>query len=476
MHSSPYHYAQSKVLVVGGLILDSYWYGKCDRLSREAPVPVLVEKEKEQRAGGAANVALNLAGLGVQTYMCGVVGKDKAGRNLLDLLKKQRVNCDAVHVVPDRKTMVKLRIMSQNQQLLRMDSPNTATAARPELFESIKPLLEDIDVMIISDYYQIDSTPAIADLIKLARDKNIKVIIDPTSANSMHYRGASLLTPNLEEFENMVGPCGGDETILVERGLALIKKLGLDALLVTRGSQGMSLLRATCAPFHLSAEKKEIYDVTGAGDTVIATIAAMLSIDQDLDEAVRLANFAAGLTVSRLGAVAVDVAMLGNYGTKNAEMIRGIVNEKQLSVELKNARDRDERIVMTNGCFDIVHAGHVVSIEQAAALGDCLVVAVNSDDSVRRLKGNDRPVNTLQQRMSLLAALKHVDWVISFSEDTPAKLIHLIKPDVLAKGGDYVRADLSDGDIVEEYGGRVQILDKVPMISTSAIIDKVRKA
>ena len=333
--------------------------------------------------------------------------------------------------------------------------------------------LKKRDVLVLSDY----AKGAMADpapLIALARARGIPVLVDPKGSDFGRYRGATLLTPNLQELEAVVGPCAS-EAELVARGGQLMADLDLDALLVTRGEHGMTLLRPGQEELHLPARAREVFDVTGAGDTVIAVLAAVLAAGTSLAGAAALANIAAGIVVGKLGTAVVSAPELRRAIQQDQGSGRGVMSLEQLQVAVADARSQGERVVFTNGCFDIIHAGHVAYLEQAKQLGERLVVAVNSDDSVRRLKGKGRPINPADRRMAVLAGLEAVDWVVCFEEDTPRQLLQALEPDVLVKGGDYRDKEGVVGwEIVEAYGGQVQVLDFVDEVSTSAIVSRIR--
>jgi D-beta-D-heptose 7-phosphate kinase/D-beta-D-heptose 1-phosphate adenosyltransferase len=324
----------------------------------------------------------------------------------------------------------------------------------------------------LSDYAK-GSLANINEYIQIANQAGKKVLVDPKGNDFRRYCDATVLTPNLKEFEAVVGACASlDE--LVDKSEKLCESLSLDTLLVTRGEQGMSLISREFNPVHLSAEAHEVFDVTGAGDTVIATLAAALASGHELVHATALANRAAGLAVAKLGAVAISTREL-NYAVINANRVdSGVVDESHLKSVLEDLRAENKKIIMTNGCFDILHAGHVSYLEQAKKLGDCLIVAVNDDDSVKRLKGEDRPVNPLADRLAVLAAMKAVDWVVSFTEDTPERIISEILPDVLVKGGDYMSDEIAGAESVKKNGGEVHIIPLYEGCSTSGIIKNLR--
>lgn len=467
-------FKQAKVLVLGDVMLDRYWFGATNRISPEAPVPVVQVKNSEDRAGGAANVAMNIASLGVPVCLQGLVGKDEAGKTLVTLLEKQHIACDFVEL-DTHPTITKLRILSRHQQLLRLDfEENFNDVNAPLLIEKLKVTLSQYKALILSDYGK-GTLQEIQAMINIAKDLNIPVLIDPKGIDFEKYRGATLLTPNLAEFEAVVGYCPSEE-ILYQKGLELIKHYDLSALLVTRSEKGMTLIRPQHEPFHLPTEAKEVFDVTGAGDTVISVLATALADGRTLEEACYLANVAAGIVVGKIGTSTVTPVELENAIHQRQHDGFGIVDEKELQQYVQSAKQRREKIVMTNGCFDILHPGHVSYLENARKLGDRLIVAVNSDDSVRRLKGESRPINQLEGRMVVLAGLAAVDWVVAFNEDTPERLISEILPDVLVKGGDYQVFQIAGHQAVIANGGEVKVLNFENGYSTSNVIKKILKA
>lgn len=464
---------EAHVLVAGDIMLDRYWHGSTSRISPEAPVPVVHVGQIEDRPGGAGNVALNIAALGAPASMVGVTGQDEAAGVLETRLGAAGVSCRFQHV-PELPTITKLRIISRHQQLIRLDFE--------EGFEDIDVVdftakfsenLDTAKVVILSDYGK-GALRNHAELIQLARAKGCAVLVDPKGTDFSIYRGATLITPNLHEFEAVVGHCK-DENDLVEKGQKLREELELDALLVTRGEHGMTLIRPGKPELHLPARAREVFDVTGAGDTVIAVLGAALAAGEDLPHAVALANLAASIVVAQLGTAAISGPELRRAIQREHGAERGVVSEDQLEFAVNDAREDGERIVFTNGCFDIIHAGHVGYLEEARSHGDRLIVAVNSDESVTRLKGPGRPVNSVDRRMAVLAGLEAVDWVVSFSDDTPERLLERIRPEVLVKGGDYKSVDEVVGaPIVQGYGGEVQVLGEIEGCSTTAIVEQIR--
>ncbi|KMJ44512.1 bifunctional D-glycero-beta-D-manno-heptose-7-phosphate kinase/D-glycero-beta-D-manno-heptose 1-phosphate adenylyltransferase HldE [Xenorhabdus khoisanae] len=461
------------VLVVGDVMLDRYWYGPTSRISPEAPVPVVKVETIEERPGGAANVAMNIASLGANSRLVGLTGVDDAARALNEKLSSVKVQCDFVPV-PTHPTITKLRVLSRNQQLLRLDFEEgfQNVDAQPML-EKIRQSLPHIGALVLSDYAK-GALNQVQAMIKLANEADVPVLIDPKGSDFERYRGATLLTPNMSEFEAVVGHCKDDDD-LVQKGTQLVQDLELKALLITRSERGMSLLRVGQPPLHLPTQAQEVFDVTGAGDTVIGVLATALAAGKPLNEACYLANAAAGVVVGKLGTSTVSPVELENAVRGRAETGFGIMSEAQLKEVVAQARQRGERIVMTNGCFDILHAGHVSYLSNARKLGDRLIVAVNSDASTKRLKGETRPVNPLEQRMIVLSALESVDWVVEFEEDTPQRLIAGILPDILVKGGDYKPEEIAGSEEVWAAGGEVKVLNFEDGISTTNIIKTIKR-
>ena len=465
----------ARIMVVGDVMLDRYWTGSATRISPEAPVPVVRIAGAEDRAGGAANVAANAVAVGAAATLVGLIGDDADGERL-------RECCEAIGIETRlqraaERTTVKLRVLAQHHQLLRLDFETIPVVERLAVTPGLAALLPQMGAVVLSDYAK-GALLNPGSWIDLARRHRKPVVVDPKSRDFARYAGADLVTPNSAEFEAVVGHCDSDAE-LATRGRALCRAHGLGAVLVTRGERGMSLVRADGEPLHLGAQARDVFDVTGAGDTVCAVVASALAAGSDLATATMLANAAAGLVVGKLGtAVVSNAELMAAVGTAPGDdaAAPAMLDEAQLLQQVAAARARGLRVVMTNGCFDILHAGHVRYLEQAAALGDRLLVAVNSDASVRRLKGPTRPVNDLRQRLEVLAGLRVVDWVVPFEEDTPQRLIAAVGPDVLVKGGDYRIADIAGGDDVLRRGGKVLTLPYHDGLSTTRIIDAARKA
>ncbi|MDO9955633.1 bifunctional D-glycero-beta-D-manno-heptose-7-phosphate kinase/D-glycero-beta-D-manno-heptose 1-phosphate adenylyltransferase HldE [Glaesserella parasuis] len=471
MQYSP-QFNNAKVLVLGDVMLDRYWFGSTNRISPEAPVPVVKVQENEDRAGGAANVAMNIASLNVPVTLHGLVGNDDAGRALDKLLSEHRIQNQCV-AVDSHPTITKLRILSRHQQLLRLDfEEGFHNLDCQALLAKLAAEITAYGALILSDYGK-GTLDTVQQMIQIARQANVPVLIDPKGTDFERYRGATLLTPNMSEFEAVAGHCR-DEDEIVTKGLKMIADFDLSALLITRSEKGMTLLRPNQDPFHLPTQAKEVYDVTGAGDTVISVLATAIADGRPLEEACYLANAAAGVVVGKLGTSTVSPSELEQAIHQRAETGFGVVSEDELKTIVKQSKTRGEKIVMTNGCFDILHPGHISYLENARKLGDRLIVAVNTDESVKRLKGESRPINDLDARMAVLAGLASVDWVVPFGEDTPQRLIGEILPDLLVKGGDYKPEEIAGSQEVWANGGEVRVLNFENGCSTTNVIKKIR--
>lgn len=475
------NFQTARILIVGDVMLDRYWHGKTQRISPEAPVPVVTVEHCEDRPGGAANVALNVAHLGAQVHLIGITGKDDAAFSLQQQLTNAKVHC---HFYQDENihTITKLRAIAQHQQLIRLDFEkdfSLAVNAQSSLMHIIEKQLTDIDLLVLSDYAK-GTLNQVQQLIQLATGKNIPVIVDPKGADFDRYRNATLITPNLKEFETIVGPCKTEADIIC-KGQRLLEEKNWEALLITRSEQGMTLLQRNKKlqknepPVHFRAQAKEVFDVTGAGDTVIATLATCLATGIDFTEATQLANIAAGIVVSKLGTASVSAKELSQALDAQSPAHHSILTEEQLLQRIQEARAKGETLVMTNGCFDLLHPGHISYLETAKKLGDRLIIAVNNDASVKKLKGPSRPINPLHHRMTLLAALACVDWVVSFSEETPKRLIEAVLPDILVKGGDYEIEQIAGAEAVLKNHGQVKIIPFLDGHSSTGLIEKIKK-
>ncbi len=466
-------FSSVRVLVVGDLMLDRYWHGATSRISPEAPVPVVHVQQNEQRAGGAGNVALNIAALGAKATLMGYCGKDEAAGALADILKAAGVLC-VFEALDNFATITKLRIMSRHQQLIRLDfEDGFHDLSSEQLLHHYDAELAHAQAIVLSDYGK-GTLNAVQDFIELARRLNKIVLVDPKGHDYRRYQNATIITPNLSEFEAVVGACH-DQQQLIEKGMNLLNELSLKALLITRGEHGMTLLSHDAPPLHLPTHAREVFDVTGAGDTVISVLAAALAAKKSLADATTLANVAAGIVVGKLGTATVNTEELHDAMCAPRAPQRGVSALAEVLKAAAQARASGEKIVLTNGCFDILHPGHIRYLQQAKELGNRLIVLVNSDASVQRLKGPTRPVNNLEYRMEMLAALECVDWVVPFEEDTPLLPIEQILPDILVKGGDYTEISSIVGSAtVLQNGGEVKILPFVDGHSTTRIIQNIK--
>jgi len=469
-------FSDAKVLVIGDVMLDRFWRGAATRISPEAPVPVVKVTGVDDRPGGAGNVAINLAALGVETTLSGLVGDDEHAKQLRSAVEEKGVRWSVMPCPAD--TIVKLRVLSRNQQLIRMDFEVPLDDYADESFlQYASNLIAEHDVVLLSDYAK-GTLTNIEALISACRVLNTPVLVDPKGADFSRYAGATLITPNLSEFEAVVGACHQDDTVISARARDLCEQHGFEAVLVTRSERGMTLQSKEGEPLHLPALAREVFDVTGAGDTVISAMAAGLASQDSLENSTRLANVAAGLVVGKVGTATVtreelQGALLQSEGDVPDLPAFGVVTEQEAVAAVARLKAEGQRVVMTNGCFDLLHPGHVTYLRQAAALADALIVAVNDDASVTRLKGPERPINGIDSRMSVLAGLRSVSYVLPFSEDTPARLIEAISPDVLVKGGDYAIDEIAGHEHVLESGGEVIILEFVEGFSTTATIKRI---
>lgn len=469
-------FSDAKVLVIGDVMLDRFWHGAATRISPEAPVPVVKVAGVDDRPGGAGNVAINLAALGVETTLSGLVGDDEHAKQLRSAVEAKGVRWSVMPCPAD--TIVKLRVLSRNQQLIRMDFEAPLNDYADESFlQYASNLIAEHDVVLLSDYAK-GTLTNIEALISACRVLKTPVLVDPKGADFSRYAGATLITPNLSEFEAVVGACHQDDTVISARARDLCEQHGFEAVLVTRSERGMTLQSKEGEPLHLPALAREVFDVTGAGDTVISAMAAGLASQDSLENSTRLANVAAGLVVGKVGTATVTREELQGALLQSEVDVQdlpafGVVTEQEAVAAVARLKAEGQRVVMTNGCFDLLHPGHVTYLSQAAALADVLIVAVNEDASVTRLKGSDRPINGIDSRMSVLAGLRSVSYVVPFSEDTPARLIEAISPDVLVKGGDYAINEIAGHEHVLESGGEVIILEFVEGFSTTATIKRI---
>lgn len=467
------------VLCIGDVMLDQYVYGNVDRVSPEAPIPVLNVGRRTHAIGGAGNVACNIAALGAVAHLVSVVGDDMSAGQVREHL----AGLDGVEpqllVDAERPTTVKTRFIAGSQQLLRADDESTGNLSQKLLESVVETAIAGLGpsapgAMILSDYGKgVLTDEVIRQLIAASRAAGVPVIVDPKGTDYAKYSGADILTPNRRELSDATRMATGGTEEIVAAAQHLVESCGVRQILVTRGGEGMSLVSAEAAPVHLPALAREIFDVSGAGDTVVAVLATGLAAGMTVAEAAQLANVAAGLVVAKVGTAVVRNAELADAVDAAASVSDKIVDQKRLAEQVAQWRSRGLTIGFTNGCFDLVHPGHISLLEQAKAESDRLIVGLNSDASVTRLKGEGRPVQDAAARGRVLASVAAVDAVVVFDEDTPVELINQIRPDVLVKGADYEIDAVVGGDIVGAYGGRVVLADLVDGFSTTATIERL---
>jgi len=473
----PDRFTELNVWVVGDLMIDEYVSGAVERISPEAPVPVVRAQGSEHRLGGAANVARQIATLGARVSVAGICGQDAAGERLLTLCARAGIDTRAVLRLPGRHTTRKMRVLSHSQQLLRLD------------WEDVQPCTTDVsarllahltagdppDAIILSDYAKGVLTPeTIAGVLRLRGA--VPVVVDPKHRDFGRYRGATTVTPNLHELEVAAG-CAldvEDKAGVAAAARALMRSAGLESMVVTLGNHGMLVVPAHGAEIAVPAMRHDVYDVTGAGDTAIAVLTLALGANAPVVQAAQLANAAAGVSVTQVGAVAVSAASIRDALAAHPD--GKLLSRQELAARAATWRTEGKRIVLTNGCFDLLHAGHLALLSQAAKQGDVLVLAINSDASVRRLKGSERPLVPQAERAALLAALTFVDAVTIFEEDTPLAVLETVRPHVLVKGGDYQPSEVVGRELVEAAGGRVVIVPLMPERSTSSLVARIRGA
>jgi D-beta-D-heptose 7-phosphate kinase / D-beta-D-heptose 1-phosphate adenosyltransferase len=468
-------FAGLNVWVVGDLMLDEYVTGAVERISPEAPVPVVRAQTTEHRLGGAANVARQVAALGAHVSVAGVTGEDEPGEKLLRLCSACGIDTRAVLRLAGRQTTRKLRVLGHSQQLLRLDWEDVGACAPQVGVQLLTKLSERAapDAIILSDYAKGVLTPET--LAGIARLRGAApVVVDPKHADFSRYRGATAVTPNLRELEAAAGRTldPDDAPAITAAARALLQSAGLRSMVVTLGSRGMLVVAGQEPESAVAAIRREVYDVTGAGDTAIAVLSLALAARAPLLQAAQLANAAAGVAVCQVGAVAVSAGAIRDALAARPDS--KLLARAELASRAAAWRLAGKRIVFSNGCFDLLHAGHLALLGHAAKLGDVLVLAINSDASVRRLKGPERPLVPQAERAALLAALTFVDAVTIFDEDTPLEVLQAVKPQVLVKGGDYQAAEVVGRELVEAAGGRVEIVPLMPEKSTTSLLERIR--
>ena len=473
-------FKDARVLVVGDVMLDRFVYARVSRISPEAPVPVLAVQREVASLGGAGNVARNIASLGGRATLVGGRGRDPAGDRIAELLSGEPRIAAALMTSDEGRTTEKIRYIADQQQMMRADTESPwPDADNGKTFEAIRGLIADHDVLVISDYAKGFLTPVLVKaLIALGRAQGKPVIVDPKGPRLAHYDGATVMTPNSGEAATATGlEADSDAGVAAVGGRLLSDLPQLGAALITRGAAGLCLARRGQGILHVAARAREVFDVSGAGDTVVAALALGLAVGSDLETAARLANIAAGVAVTMVGTAAVTAdEIAAELHTQHLESVEKKIVSPERALEWQTLwRVKGRKIGFTNGCFDLVHPGHVSLLTQARAKCDRLVVGLNSDASVRRLKGPGRPVQDEMARAIVLASLAMVDLVVIFGEDTPQILIRKLRPDVLIKGADYKREEIVGADFVLSYGGEVVLAELMPDRSTSSLIGRARE-
>ncbi|MGE3302650.1 MAG: D-glycero-beta-D-manno-heptose-7-phosphate kinase [Hyphomonadaceae bacterium] len=473
----------AKVAVIGDVILDNHVFGQVSRVSEEAPVPVLHVRDERQALGGAANVAANVAALGGSVRLIGVLGEDAAARQVMELIAQSAID-PRLFSDRERPTITKTRYLGAKQQIVRVDRERITPAperVERDVIEEIEEAAEECDVLVISDYGKgLLSDAVLAAAIEAAHKHKKPIFVDPKRRDFTGYRGADYIKPNRRELSLATGlPCETDDEAREAAAIAA-RQCGA-AILLTRSEKGMSLFPTRGEAMHLSSEARDVADVSGAGDTVTAVFTLALAAKLTVEQAMRLANAAAGVTVTKVGAATVSPEELS--AAMGLRAGRAAPEAPPAALPLADAIDQRRRwaaeglvVGFTNGCFDLLHPGHISLLAQASAACDKLIVALNSDDSVRRLKGADRPIQDLDARAAVIGAVRGVDLVVSFAEDTPLELIRALEPDILVKGADYKESEVVGADLVKAAGGRVVLARLTDGQSTTAIVKKAAKA
>lgn len=466
----------ASILVAGDTMVDEYIIGDVERISPESPVPVIVARDRIRGLGGAGNVARNLVALGGTVALLAVVGKDNAGRWFKKQCEQTGIESFWLKDDESRPTTIKTRVVARNQQLIRIDEENVgriSSALEEAFFEDIRLVMPKVKAVVISDYGKgVLTHGVLRALVSAASDNGIPALVDPKGSDFSRYQGCAYLTPNLREAGQAAGFEIHDRDSLVKAGQILLEKTGAKGIVITRGREGSTLVTWDKTQ-DFPVKPVEIVDVTGAGDTVIASLALGLANGLSIENAITVANLAASLVVARFGAATVTLqdilSAVKQQGPENK-----IVQMDSIANVLGKHRLQAHTIVFTNGCFDLLHAGHVEILRRAARLGDVLVVGVNSDRSVAAIKGSGRPIIPETERVEIISALSCVDYVVIFDEETPQQLIQSVRPDVLVKGEDWKGKGVVGEDIVRARGGRVELISLVPGLSTTELINKIR--
>lgn len=468
----------SSILVAGDVMVDEYVLGEVERISPESPVPVLVARERLRRLGGAGNVLRNLVSMGATVALFATIGSDDAGKWFKNHCYEIGVDTFWLKTDRSRPTTIKTRVVARNQQIVRIDEENTGIISaemEQKVIDELKSVLPQVKAVVLSDYGKGFLTPNILQsLLAQAKEENIPVLVDPKGMDFTRYKGATYITPNIREASLASGIDISDKVSMELAGQTLLSQTNAEGIVLTRGRDGSSLITRNSIE-HFTVKPVEIVDVTGAGDTVISTLALAVASGLSIQEAIQLANLAASLVVARFGAATVSLDEMID-SLKLERESRKIINMSDAERALRHHRIQGHTIVFTNGCYDLFHAGHLELLRKASSFGDVLVVGVNSDKSVKRIKGPQRPIVPEGERLAILSALNFVDYVIAFDQDTPLELIKEIKPDVLVKGEDWKGKTVVGEKIVLERKGRVELVKLLPGVSTTELISRIKKS
>lgn len=458
------------ILVIGDIMIDEYWFGDCNRISPEAPVPITNINNKNFKVGGAGNVALNLTEINSNISLVSTIGKDVEGKIIKKILKNKNIDLNFKEV-DDCHTIKKLRIFSNHHQMIRLDFESKKEKYKIKIDSKLKKKINNHKLILISDYEK-GSLIEVRKIIDYAKFKSKLIIVDPKGNDFSKYKDASILTPNIYEFTRIVGIIK-NKSMLIKKARDLIKKNNLIGLLITQGKNGMTFVSRDKV-IHKNSLVQEIYDVTGAGDTVVAIFSAYLNLGKTYEEAMDLANIAASIVIKKIGTSTASKKDIDEiYELKNKEINKKnfFASNSDIIQKIKEIK-KSKKIVLTNGCFDVIHAGHIHLLENAKKLGDFLIVAINSDKSIKALKGKSRPINKLSARVEVLRALSCVDLVITFDELTPLKIIKMISPNILVKGSDYKIKDVVGADVVKANKGKIKIIKIKKGFSSSKILQR----
>ena len=473
-------FKQQNILVIGDLMVDEYLWGNVDRISPEAPVQVVDIDREEYTLGGAGNVVKNLVSLKANVYVASVIGDKENGNLILSELNKLGVFLSGIFKDSNRISSKKTRIISSanNQQILRVDRETKSPIGKNDenkIINFVKANIDKFDVIIISDYLKgVLTRRVLKNIIRIARKHNKPITVDPKGEDYRKYWRSTIIAPNKKEAEVASKIAIKNENDLRKAGKKLLDEIETEAVLITRGKEGMTLFESAGKIINISARAKEVYDITGAGDTVVSLLGLGIASGLTYKESTEIANIAAGIVVGKVGTATVTPQEIFEYCNQQSTHFSNKLKEiEELKPIVEQEKAKGKIIVFTNGCFDLLHVGHIKYLQEAKLLGDVLILALNSDSSVKRLKGDKRPLMSEEDRAHILSALDCIDYITIFDEDTPLKLIKELKPDVLVKGKDYKKSEVVGWKVVENYGGRVELINLVEDVSTSSIIDKI---